>query len=180
MSILEPGERAPAPDFLGTTAQRAGVWADGSCLFHALAAAAARGRSQPRAAGLALRKSIYDRATPGRYAQAMRAYGVPEEGRLGFRAFKKKLRAGASDMHTIPYIMYDLDLNVLFAENHGFYCGVQYFHPERRNVIIYWYKEHFEPIGGIMPASSTAMLKSLYSRCRMGFYRRLLLMAQEQ
>ena len=175
--ILEPGHSAPAPAFLGTTDRREGVWADGSCLFHAIAAARAGGRVQPIEKGLALRASIARRATPERYARALRSYGHDGAPLLSFHRFKAKLRAGFSDMYTIPYIMWDQKLNILFVEDDGFYCGVEYFHPKRKNLLIYWAsREHFEPIGGTR--APTQALRDLYShksQCAPGFFQRFLL-----
>jgi len=171
--ILEPGQSAPAPAFLGTADRREGVWADGSCLFHAIVAGRAGGRVQPKKAGLALRASIARRATPQRYLEAWRAYGHPGPPLLPYADFVDKLKAGFSDMYTIPYIMWDQKLNILFVEDDGFYCGVDYFHPKRKNLLVYWASgEHFEPIGGTR--APTRSLKSLYGQCSMGFYQMLL------
>lgn len=169
--ILEPGQSAPAPAFLGTNDRRQGVWADGSCLFHAISAARAGGRVQPIDRGLALRASIARRATPERYLRAWRAYGHKDAPALPFHEFKAKLSTGYSDMYTIPYIMWDQKLNILFVEDDGFYCGVDYFHPTRKNLLVYWAAgEHFEPIGGTRPP--TQALENLYGSCSMGFFQR--------
>lgn len=171
--ILDPGQSAPAPAFLRTADRRQGVWADGSCLFHAIVAGRAGGRVQPKEAGLALRASIARRATPRRYLEAWRAYGHAGPPVLPYAEFVGKLKAGFSDMYTIPYIMWDQKLNILFVEDDGFYCGVDYFHPKRQNLLVYWASgEHFEPIGATR--APTRSLKSLYGQCSMGFYQLLL------
>ncbi|MBO74343.1 MAG: hypothetical protein CMD33_03615 [Flavobacteriales bacterium] len=172
--ILEPGASAPAPAFLGTTDRRRGVWADGSCLFHAIVAGKAGGTLQPKATGLALRSSIARRATPERYLASWKAYGHKDLPILPFPDFVRKLEEGFSDMYTIPYIMWDQNLNILFAEDDGFYCGVDYFHPGRRNLLVYWAKgEHFEPIGGTR--APTKSVRALYGMCSLGFYEKFLI-----
>ena len=144
-----PGATRPAPSFLGPGAKRLGVYADGSCLWHCVVAAK-RGGLQPRAAGLKLRLLTAEAATEEKYKRAWKLFGGHRSPPFSYDQFKKKMETFGeySDIVTIPYMMVELGVNIVFVTDTGFYCGMPYFGNDR-TLLVYWQKEtkHFEPIG---------------------------------
>ena len=165
--ILRVGEIRDLPQSLQkifpSCAKRVGVIGDGSCLFHAIVAAR-EGSTQPANVGHKLRFDIANKTNLKLFKRGWLSYknnlhpdvslDIPDESddekwKKKLQDFKKKMldKKVWSDLTMIPFIMYYLNINLVFFDNTDVYCDVHYYNDKRDSVFIAWTeKSHFEAI----------------------------------
>lgn len=141
-------------------ARRVGVHGDGSCLFHAIVAAR-DGAPQNRLVGHALRKEIAA-VSMSDFKKGWQSYkanlhadidlNLPTDDdawRTKLTRFQQDMRNTTTwaDLSMIPFVMYYLNVNIIFFDNETIYCDVHFYNRDRDSIFIAWVRHsHFEPI----------------------------------
>lgn len=188
--ILKVGQRVRLPPRLEklfpACIRRVGVDGDGSCLFHAIAAAQ-HGRPMPKSEGHKIRKGIARWATLKNFRDGWLSYEknlktidleLPrKEDDASWQRklddFKDKMMDMSvwADLTMIPFVMVALNVNLVFFDGEDIYCSVHYYNAKRNTIFIAWSERcHFEVVMCSATNQTASPATSTYNGTSQEFY----------